>query len=186
MKKFGPLILFLILISLVRIPFSRALPADDVQTVTDADYFQIAQKVIRDSKESIRLVLFEMAFYEEYPNTPSNVLIKELISAKKRGVKVEVILEVREGEERTTKRNRRTGRILSEAGVDVIYDSPSKTTHAKLMIVDGTLTLVGSTNWTYAALTENHEVNVLIRSKDIAKKMAEYFDRLKSTGKRSR
>ena len=87
--------------------------------------------------------MFEMGYYDNHPNTPSNLLIKELIEAKKRGVKVEVILEVREGEDRTTKRNRRTGKILSEGGVEVIYDPLSKTTHAKLMIVDGKSRLVG-------------------------------------------
>ena len=87
----------------------------------------------------------------------------------KRGVKVEVILEVREGEDRTAKRNRHTGKILSDGGSKVIYDSLSKTTHAKCMVVDGKLTLLGSTNWTYYALTNNNEASVLIRSKEVAK-----------------
>ncbi len=104
---------------------------------------------------------------------------------RKYGVKVEVILEVRDGEDRTSKRNRRTGKVLSEGGVDVIYDPLFKTTHAKVMVVDGRLTLVGSTNWTYYALTNNHEVSVLIRSKEVAKEMADYFDRVKSTGSKS-
>ena len=71
---------------------------------------------------------------------------------------VEVILEMREGEDRTTKENRRSGKILSEGGVEVIYDSPSKTTHTKVMIIDEQLTLLGSTNWTYSALSDNNEV----------------------------
>jgi phosphatidylserine/phosphatidylglycerophosphate/cardiolipin synthase-like enzyme len=158
------------------------LPAEDIQLVTDAQYFQTAQKMIREAKESVYVMMFEMGYYEEHPTTPSNLLIKELIGAKKRGVKVEVVLDVREGEDRTTKRNRRTGKILSEGGVEVIYDPLSKTTHAKLMIVDGKLTLVGSTNWTYDALTNNNEVAVLVKSKEVAKEMVDYFNRVKSTG----
>jgi phosphatidylserine/phosphatidylglycerophosphate/cardiolipin synthase-like enzyme len=50
------------------------------------------------------------------------------------------------------------------------------------VIVDGQSTLVGSTNWTYNALTDNNEVNVLIRSKEVAKEMIDYFNRVKSTG----
>jgi phosphatidylserine/phosphatidylglycerophosphate/cardiolipin synthase-like enzyme len=124
------------------------LPAEDVQLVTDTQYFQTAQRIIREAKTTIHVMMFEMGYYDDHPNTLSNLLIKELIDAKKRGIRVEVILDVREGEDRTTKRNRRTGKILSEGGVEVIYDSLSKTTHAKLMIVDGRFTLVGSTNWT--------------------------------------
>jgi len=174
--------LFFLLLSTVCLSYSFGLPAEDVQLVTDAQYFEVAQKMIQEAKTSIQVMMFEMGYYDEYPNTPSNLLIKGLINAKKRGVKVEVILEVREGEDRTTKRNRHTGRILTEGGVEVIYDSPSKTTHAKLMVVDRHLTLLGSTNWTYYALTSNNEVSVLIRSKEVAKELIDYFNRVKATG----
>ncbi len=161
------------------------MPAEDIQLITDTQYFQAAQKMIREAKQSIFVMMFEMGYYDNHPTTPSNFLIKGLIEAKKRGVKVEVILEVREGEDRTTKRNRRTGSVLSEGGVEVVYDPLSKTTHSKLVIVDGQSTLVGSTNWTYNALTDNNEVNVLIRSKEVAKEMIDYFNRVKSTGSKT-
>ena len=161
---------------------SSALPAADAQLVIDAQYFQVAKKMIQEAKTSIQVMMFEMGYYDKYPNTPSNLLIKELIDAKKRGVKVEVILDVKDGEDRTTKRNRQTGKILSDGGVEVIYDSLFKTTHAKWMVVDGELALMGSTNWTYYALTSNNEVSVLIRSKQVAKELIDYFNQVKATG----
>ena len=164
---------------------SFGLPAEDVQVVTDAQYFQVAKKMIQVAKHSIQVMMFEMGYYDQHSNTPSNFLIKELIDAKKRGVKVEVILEVKEEEDRTTKRNRHTGKILSEGGVDVIYDALFKTTHTKLMVVDGHLTLLGSTNWTYNALTNNNEASVLIRSKGVAKELIDYFNKVKATGSKS-
>jgi cardiolipin synthase len=181
-KKIFLILLFFSTLSAFHISPSFGLPVEDVQLVTDGQYFQIAKKMIQEAKASIQVMVFEMGYYEEYPNTPSNLLIKELIDAKKRGIKVEVILEVREGEDRTTKRNRHTGKILSGGGVEVIYDSPSKTTHAKLMVVDRYLILLGSTNWTYYALTNNNEVSVLIRSKEVAKELIDYFNRVKATG----
>jgi phosphatidylserine/phosphatidylglycerophosphate/cardiolipin synthase-like enzyme len=185
MKNFPLSALSLFLLFTLYIPHAGSLPAEDVQFITNTQYFQAAQKMIREAKQSIFVMMFEMGYYDNHPGTPSNLLIKELIEAKKRGVKVEVILEVREGEDRTTKRNRRTGKALSEGGVEVIYDPLFKTTHAKLMVVDGKLTLVGSTNWTYNALTDNNEVNVLIRSKEVAKEMIDYFNRVKSTGSKA-
>lgn len=174
--------LFILLLSTLTIPHAFSLPTEDVQLVTDAQYFQTAQKMIREAKTTLYIMMFEMGYYDEHPRTPSNLLVKELIEARKRGVKVAVILDVRKGEDRTTKRNRRTGKILSDGGVEVIYDSLSKTTHAKLMVVDGKFTLVGSTNWTYYALTDNHEVAVLVKSKEVAKEMIDYFNRVKSSG----
>jgi len=172
--------LFLFLpIAAFHIQSSLGLPAESVEIVTDTQYVPVAQKLIKEAKTSIRVMMFEMGYYEDRSTTPSNLLIKALIDAKKRGVKVEVILEVREDADRTSKRNRLSGKILSDGGVDVIFDSPKKTTHAKLMIVDAQMTLLGSTNWTYYALTNNHEVSLLIRSKEVAKGLTDYFNQVK-------
>jgi phosphatidylserine/phosphatidylglycerophosphate/cardiolipin synthase-like enzyme len=181
-RKTALTISFFFLISALYLPLSFGFPAEDVQLVTDAQYFQVAKKLIQEAKHSIQVMMFEMGYYDKYPNTPSNLLIKELMNATKRRVKVEVILEVKEGEDRTAKRNRHTGKILSDGGVEVIYDPLSKTTHAKLMVVDGRLTLLGSTNWTYYALTNNHEASVVIRSQELAKAIMDYFNRVKATG----
>jgi len=180
-KVFFPL-LFPFLLSAFLLPHAMGLPAEDVQLVTDADYFQVAKKIIQESKHSIQVMMFEMAYDDRNPNSPSNLLVRELINAQKRGVKVEVVLEVREGEDRTAKRNRHTGKFLSDGGVEVTYDSLFKTTHAKCMVVDGKLTLLGSTNWTYFALTSNHEASVLIRSKEVAKALVDYFNQVKAAG----
>ena len=173
---------FFLLVFTFHLPQSIGLPAEDVQLVMDAQYFQVAKKMIGEAKTSIQVMMFEMGYYDQYPNTPSNLLIKELIDAKKRGVRVEVILEVKEGKDRTTERNRHTGKILSEGGVEVIYDPLFKTTHAKWMAVDGQFSLLGSTNWTYYALTNNNEASFLIRSKEVARELADYFNRVKATG----
>ncbi|OGQ00453.1 MAG: hypothetical protein A2026_07125 [Deltaproteobacteria bacterium RBG_19FT_COMBO_46_12] len=179
-----PLFIFLSLFNFCVLP-SFGLPAEDVQLVTDAQYFQVAKKMIQEAKFTIQVMMFEMGYYEKYPSTPSNLLIKELIDAKKRGVKVKVILEVKEGTDRTTERNRHTGKILSGGGVEVIYDPLFKTNHAKWMVVDGELSLVGSANWTHYALTNNSEVSVLIRSKEVAKELIDYFNKVKATGTKS-
>jgi cardiolipin synthase len=185
MKRIILSILFFFLLSTFYSPDAIGLPAEDVQLVMDGQYFQVAKKMIQEAKHSIQVMMFEMGYYDKYPNTPSNLLIKELIDARKRGVKVEVILEVKEGEDRTTKRNRHTGKILSEGGVEVIYDPLFKTTHAKFMLVDGRLTILGSTNWTYNALTNNNEASVLVRSKEVAQAFLDYFNRVKATGSRN-
>lgn len=175
-------IFFNILIILIYPKLLSALPAEDVELVVNEQYFQAAKRLIKEAKSSIYIMMFEMGYYEKYPNTPSNILIKELIEAKKRGVKVEVILEIREGKDRTSERNRQTGKILSKDGVKIIYDTPFKTTHAKFILVDEELSLIGSTNWTFYALTNNNEVSVLIRSKPLAKALIEYFNQVKKGG----
>jgi phosphatidylserine/phosphatidylglycerophosphate/cardiolipin synthase-like enzyme len=53
------------------------------------------------------------------------------------------------------------------------------------MVADGESTLLGSTNWTYYALTNNNEVSVLIRSKEVAKELVDYFNRVKVSGSKN-
>lgn len=184
MKKIIFILLLILPLSTFYPPPSIGLPAEDVQLVTDAQYFEVARKVIQEAKSSLRVMMFEMGYYEKHPNTPSNLLIRELIEAKKRGVRVEVILEIREGDDRTTKRNREAGKILSDGGVEVIYDPLFKTMHAKAIVTDGELILLGSTNWVFSSLTSNNEVSVLIRSKEVAKALIDYFNQVKATGRK--
>ena len=86
MKKVILALFFFLLLSTFYLPHSIRLPAEDVQLVTDAQYFQVAKKMIQEAKSSIQVMMFEMGYYDQHPNTPSNLLIKELIDAKKRGV----------------------------------------------------------------------------------------------------
>jgi hypothetical protein len=52
--------------------------------VLDAQYVQVAQKMIKEAKKSIQVMMFEMGYYSEHPKTASNQLIKELINARRR------------------------------------------------------------------------------------------------------
>ena len=90
-----PILFVFFLLSTFYPPPSIGLPAEDIQMVTDAQHFDVAKKMIQEAKSSIRVMVYEMVYYNKHPNSPSNILIRELIGAKKRGVKVEVILEVR-------------------------------------------------------------------------------------------
>ncbi|UCD70489.1 MAG: hypothetical protein JSW70_05635 [Syntrophobacterales bacterium] len=174
----------LVFIILLHHSITYALPAKDVKVVLDREYFQITRGLLRHAKKSIQMMMFEASFYAKHPESPSNILIGELISAQKRGAKVEVILETSDRGDRATERNRLTGKLLSKEGVEVIYDPLFLTTHAKLIIIDGRISLLGSTNWTYHALTSNHEVGVLIESEEVARTLQYYFDRVKTSGHR--
>jgi len=160
---------------------SVGLPAGDVQVITDREYFTVVRTCFREARSSISVMMFEAAYYERYPNSPTNVLIRELIAACKRGVDVKVILEKRKDQDRTQENNLKTGKLLSEGGVKVKYDPVTVTTHTKLLIIDGEMVIVGSTNWTYSALEKNHEVSVLIRSPEVARNLHDYFQRVWKT-----
>ena len=173
-------ILFAILIFFISSQIVFALPAKDVKPIPNQLYYPAVHELMTKAEKSIHIVMFEMFYYPKYPESLENQLVQDLIDAHKRGVNVEVILE--QGTfGRITRRNKREGGfMLSRAGVKVYFDSLTKTTHDKLIIVDERYTVIGSTNWSYYALEKNNEASVLIDSIPLAKSFLEEFNRIKS------
>lgn len=168
-----------VIASILLLFFAFTLPvAAKVGIIKDQDYFFSVQDTIRGAKNSIKIIVFKMEYYPEHPLSPSNILIQDLIEAEKRGVNVRVILDVSDWNPEITKTNKRTGRILSEGGVKVRYDSPERTTHTKLVLVDDSLAILGSNNWTYYSLTKNKELAALITDPPAITELSLYFDKL--------
>ena len=159
----------------------QPVPAGSVKVVPvlDDDYLEAVLPVIKGAKRSIHVIMFSARFYERYPGSPTNRLLRALADAASRGLDVRVVLEHSRGwNEENARENRETGEWLEERGVDVRYDPPGRTTHDKLIIVDGRWVVVGSTNWSYHALTKNHEASVLIESPEVAARFETYFEQV--------
>jgi len=157
------------------------LPAQDVEVITNEEYFPRVHQILREAKDSIQVMMFKACYYEKYPDSPSNILIRDLINAHQRGIKVEVILERGSPKWKSTKENEKAGRILSEKGINVVYDFPFITTHSKMLIIDSNVSIVGSTNWSFYSLTHNNEVSVIIKSEEVAKELQNYFKKIWSS-----
>lgn len=148
--------------------------------VVDRDYYGEALSLIAGAERSISLLMFELFRYPEYPDSKTNRLLAELVSASRRGVDVNICIEG--GEEYLgddfLEKQRASAVYLLESGVDVRMDRKGTTSHAKLLLVDGRSVLLGSTNWTHYAMERNVETNVLIESTPLASSFEEYFNRI--------
>ncbi len=151
-----------------------------VEPILNREYFPCAKRLISEARKDIKVIMFEMRFYQKYPDSPSNQLIKGLISACHRNVEVEVILEQSEGYlEDNSHANQEVGLLLARSGVKVYLDAPKEITHSKLLIIDGKKILLGSTNWAYYSRDKNNEVKLLIGAEKVASIFIDYFERLK-------
>lgn len=175
MKKL--LLILIIVLTTAQAVFS--FPADDVQILNNQDYFEAVHEALSKAKDSIYIVMYEARYYRRYYSTPTNDLIEDLSKAKERGVKVIVILEQsKDFGESNSKKNFETGEFLKNRRVEVYYDDLYTLTHNKLIVIDCYITIVGSTNWSYYALSKNNESNVLIKSKEVAEEFIRYFNLL--------
>jgi phosphatidylserine/phosphatidylglycerophosphate/cardiolipin synthase-like enzyme len=111
------------------------------------------------AKRSIRIKMF--AFSDP-------ALLRATIAAKRRGVKVRVMLNA---QRRTGERdNEATRRALLRAGIEVKDANPAfDLTHEKSMVVDDKSAFVKSLNWTTKNLTETRDYAVITeRKRDVA------------------
>jgi phosphatidylserine/phosphatidylglycerophosphate/cardiolipin synthase-like enzyme len=147
------------------------------QTVilANQDYFPVLLDAIDKAQNEIFISMFSFKTGEHKSSYPDRIL-SHLANAAKRGVKIFVILERAEKKSGDLNvQNSQTGKLLMEKGIHVFFDSPRKTTHTKLVVIDQRLVILGSHNFTQSALKYNNEISVLLESPDMAKNARDYM-----------
>ena len=99
-------------------------------------------------------------------------IAKVLVSAYKRGVKVQAILDKSQRSEKYT-----SATFLTNAGIPTYIDAKHAIAHNKIMIIDKATVITGSFNFTKAAEEKNAENLLIISSKELAKQYLENWQR---------
>lgn len=141
---------------------------NQISLLNDREYFDSVDNLLSQAKRSIHMVMFDISYYPDYPDSLVNSLLSDLKEAASRGVDVKVITD-----EYLTERP--VVRILEESGINIKFDSKAITTHPKLIIIDSQIVIIGSTNWSYHSIEKNHEANVIIHSIPLARQFEGYF-----------
>ena len=156
----------------------------NMELLQDQGYFPEVLRLIKNAQNSVRVCMFQAVIYPQQSGSPSNQLLQALIAAHSRGVKVEVILDNGGSLGEVATSNTATAAFLKKAGVEVFFDSEQLTTHTKFLIIDNSIAVLGSTNWTYSALAKNHELSAVVYSPEAARSMNDYFEMVRRGGKR--
>src|SRR6185369_12387340 len=86
----------------------------------------------------------------------STAISKALVDARKRGIKIEAVLDKSQKREKYT-----SAEFIAHAGIPTYIDSAHAIAHNKIMILDRSTLITGSFNFTKAAEEKNAE-NLLI------------------------
>ena len=107
---------------------------------------------------------------------PDDLIIKALLAARHRGVRVRVILPGKHIDSETVRLASKAhwGELLL-AGVE-IYEYQPTMMHNKLLVVDGLLTSVGSTNFDVRSFRLNDEASLNVYDAAFAARMTEVFE----------
>ena len=133
------------------------LPDDSARPILNA---------IHAAEKSIRVKMFVFSDPE---------LLKAIVAAHHRGVKVHVMLNParRDGKEE----NQESRQVLHKAGVDVIDSNPAfDLTHEKSMVIDEKTAFVKSLNWDTKNLTETRDYAVVTEHPPEVKEILQCFE----------
>lgn len=106
---------------------------------------------------------------------PSLNLINSLGRAVERGVKV-ILMIPRKSDVRIVDfaRNRYLGR-LHKQGINIFYYT-EKTMHSKLLLIDDSFFMLGSSNLDYRSFVHNFEINFIGKNRQLIKELKEFFN----------
>ena len=106
---------------------------------------------------------------------PSEDLLRALRLAALRGVRVELVVPEKSNHWYTTWASRAMYEDLLEAGVRIFERRPPFI-HAKAMVVDDRLAVVGSSNWDYRSLYSNYETSLAVYDGDMVMHLKRLMD----------
>lgn len=139
-----------------------------VKILNDENYYNEVISLIRNANNSIYIMIFKINYYTKYINSPSNNLLREVSKAKKRGLDIKIILDKMFS-------NNEVYEFLKNNSINFRVSGNVRVSHAKFLIIDNHIVIIGSTNWSFYSLRKNREANVIIDSKTIANKFTNYF-----------
>jgi phosphatidylserine/phosphatidylglycerophosphate/cardiolipin synthase-like enzyme len=172
-----PFLLLMLLFVVAPVYASEGYEAN-ITLLKNQHYPEVLLREIRGARKDILFSFYLFKISESPQNKPRRIA-EELINAKNRGVNVTVILEKsnKQGDFLDFE-NRKTAALLSPKGIKVLFDSPETTTHVKVAVIDNRYVFLGSHNLTQSAMQHNNELSVRIDSKELAREIQGYLNRL--------
>ena len=150
----------------------------DIIMLPDSAYYPTLVDFIRSANHSIDMAMFLFKTTSSPKNKPA-LLVKELIKARKRGVKIHVTLENSGYQESINRENKKVARKLRKNKIKVFFDTPDITTHSKIVVIDQRYSFIGSHNFSHSALAFNKEFSVLIDNGNLADELIDYMEAIR-------
>jgi cardiolipin synthase len=106
---------------------------------------------------------------------PDDELVEELCNAAKRGARVQLMLPAKTDVPALIVAARSFYEKLMTSGVE-IFERQGVILHAKTMVIDGCVSVVGSTNLDYRSIEYNMELSAIIRSEEFGGQVGDLFN----------
>ncbi len=155
----------------------EAFQIQQVVPLNERDYLPFMHWAIQVALRRIWVCQFHISLYS-YDDVELEVrgLIKQLASAAERHIDVRVLIDQAQGNAQLHKINQQACLMLDVLGVNGrTYSGHKASIHAKYMLVDDELAIIGSHNFSHRALCQHREASLAITSPDLTTRLSRHF-----------
>ena len=136
-----------------------------MQAIIGKQFPKIIIPKIDEAKQSIKIIVFDWRWYANDPGNPVQLFNQALVRAVRRGVLVKAVANFPD-----------IVKTLQAVGVEAKKLTTKNLVHAKMIIVDEKIVVVGSHNISVPAFTTNYEVSTMFEDEQAAKEYSQFFD----------
>lgn len=138
-----------------------------MQAIIGKQYPKIVIPKIDEAKKSINIIMFDWRWYPNDPGASVQLFNQALVRAVRRGVSVRAITNFGD-----------IVKTLEKVGVKAKKLQSKNLVHAKIIIIDESIVIIGSHNFTQNAFNMNFEISCMFENSDNAKEYLQYFNNL--------
>jgi len=143
-----------------------------------------AKALLARAQKDVLLLTYKFELSARADARDLNNLVKILYDIVFDKVSVRVLLNSTGRRSGLTKINENAGRILQEHGLKVRFLPDGRCQHAKVLIVDNSLAIIGSHNWSPRSMVNNLEAAVVINDPGEVSEIKKYFERIWDTSRK--
>lgn len=137
------------------------------KVIIGREYPDIITEYVKNSKQSIKILIYDWRWYETEIGSRVQVFNNELMRASNRGVDISVLVN-----------NNFVLSFLKDTKINAKRVNTSKVMHVKMVIIDEKYLLIGSHNLTKNAFELNHEISILLDDPESISKCNTFFENL--------
>lgn len=151
---------------------------EPIKVIRNEQYLAAAQGILGLSRYSVDLCTYKFEITQRADARDLNSLIATLYSLVVIGVRIRVLLNITGKRSGLSRLNENTGKALKTHGIEVRYLPDNRCQHAKMLLVDRCMGIIGSHNWSPKSMTDNFEVSVEIHHAGYLQEIQAHFEKI--------
>lgn len=147
----------------------------EIQGAIGFHYPQAVIPLVDAAKSTIEILMYSWKWYGHESAGGVQKLNLAFVAAARRGVKIRCLLNVESMGHAITKINSRTASFLRQYGIEVKFGQVGIVTHAKMVLIDDSILVLGSHNYTKSAFSRNQEASIIVKGRSEILDYRKYF-----------